>query len=70
MTNIIQVIKTKLNHVMWMFIITGVILLMLSVLAVWTDLLLRLLVGLFILLLALNLFSVALKIHSIKKHLG
>lgn len=69
MPNIIEVIKTKLNHVMWMFIITGVVMLMLSVLTVWTDLVLRLLVGLFILLLALNLLSVALKIHSIKKHL-
>lgn len=70
MQNIIQVIKTKLNNLMWTFIITGVIMLILSVLTVWTDLVLRLLVGLFILLLAFNLLSAAHKIHSIKKHLG
>jgi xanthine/uracil permease len=70
MPNIIQIIKTKLNHIMWTFIVTGVVMLMLSVLTVWTDLVLRLLVGLFILLIALNLLSVAIKIHSIKKHLG
>lgn len=69
MQNIITVIKAKLNSLMWTFIVSGIIMLILSVLAVWTDLILRLLVGLFILLLSYLLFTVAWKIHTIKKHL-
>jgi hypothetical protein len=69
MQNVITVIKTKLTSVMWTFIVSGLIMLILAVLAVWTDLILRLLVGLFILLLSYLLFAVALKIHAIKKHL-
>lgn len=69
MQNILSVVKTKLGSLMWTFIITGIVLVLLAVVSVWTDLLLRLLVGLAILLVAFSLFSVAHKIHSIRKHL-
>lgn len=69
MQNFLSVVKTKLTSLMWTFIFVGVILLILAVLSVWTDLILRLLVGLMILLMSFSLFSVAHKIHSIRKHL-
>ena len=69
MQNILSVVKTKLGSLMWTFIIIGIVLVILAVVSVWTDLLLRLLVGLTILLVAYSLFSVAHKIHSIRKHL-
>ncbi len=65
-----SVIKGKLDALRWNFIIIGIVLLILAVLIVWTPILLRLLVGLFILLFSYCLFYVAHKIHSIRKHLG
>ncbi|HRH32832.1 MAG TPA: hypothetical protein PK720_01625 [bacterium] len=69
MQNILSIVKTKLSSLMWTFIVTGILLVLLAVISVWTDLLLRLLMGLTILLIAFSLFSVAHKIHSIRKHL-
>lgn len=65
-----SVIKGKLDALRWNFIIIGVVLLILAVLIVWTPILLRLLVALFVLLFSYCLFYVAHKIHVIRKHLG
>lgn len=70
MSNLISVVKGKLDALRWNFIIIGVVLLILSILIVWTDIILRLLVGLFVLLFSYCLFYVAHKIHVIRKHLG
>lgn len=64
-----NVIKSKLETLRWTFITIGVVMLILAVLTAWTDVLLRLLVALAILLIAYSLFAMAHKIHAIKKHL-
>ncbi len=67
MQNPLTVIKSKLSEAMWMFIATGIILLILSVLIVWTEAVLKLLVGLTVLLVAYGFFYAAYKIHSVRK---
>ncbi len=67
MENLLVLAKRKLTDLMWVFIVNGVVMLILAVLIVWTDIVLRLLVGLIVLLVAYSLFYAAYKIHSVKK---
>lgn len=67
MSNILEVARRKLSELQRVFIINGVIMLVLAILIVWTDVILRLLVGLVILLVAYSLFYVAYKVHIVRK---
>ena len=67
MSNLLTVSRRKLSEIQRQFIIVGVIMLILAVLIVWTDVLLKLLVGVFILLISYSLFFVAYKVHAIRK---
>lgn len=67
MENLLTLAKRKLTDLQWVFIVNGVIMLILAVLIVWTDIVLRLLVGLIVLLVAYSLFYAAYKIHAVRK---
>ncbi len=67
MQNLIKQVNQKVNSLIWSLISTGIILLMLAVLVVWTDFILRLVFGMFILVLAYAFFYGAYKVWSIKK---
>lgn len=67
MANLIDVARHKLSELQRVFIINGVIMVILAVLIAWTDVVLRLLVGLVILLVAYSLFYVAYKVHAVRK---
>ncbi|MCX6793228.1 MAG: hypothetical protein NTY12_04340 [Candidatus Falkowbacteria bacterium] len=67
MANLLEVSRRKLSDIQRFFIVTGIIMLILAVLIVWTDALLKLLVGLVILLISYSLFYVAYKVHAIRK---
>jgi len=67
MKTLIKEVQNKTLAVIINLIITGVFLVILSILIVWTDLVLRLLVGLIVLLLAYLFFYMAYKLWSVKK---
>ncbi len=67
MTNILKVAREKLSELMWTFITVGIIMVVVAVLVVWTQVALKLLVGLIVLLVAYSLFYAAYKIHSVRK---
>lgn len=69
MANLIDIARHKLSGLQRVFIVNGSIMLVLAVLIAWTDIVLRLLVALVILLIAYSLFYVAYKIHSVRKML-
>jgi len=67
MANLLDLTRRKLSDIQRVFIINGIIMLILAVLIVWTDAVLRLLVGLVILLVSYSLFYVAYKVHAVRK---
>ena len=67
MKNFINQTKRKINGVVWTLISTGVILLLLSVLIVWTDFFLRLVMGFLVIVVAYAFFYSAYKLWSLKK---
>ncbi len=67
MANLLETTKRKLSDLMWVFIVNGIIMLVLAILIVWTDVVLRLLVGLIVLVAAYSLFYVAYKVHAVRK---
>jgi len=67
MANLLDVSRRKISEIQRVFIINGVIMLILAVLIVWTDAFLKLLVGVFVLLISYSLFYTAYKIHTIRK---
>jgi len=69
MVNLFREIHRKLNGLIWSLISTGVILLLLSVLIVWTDFVLRLVFGLFVLVLAYGFLYGGFKIWGLKKEI-
>lgn len=69
MKNLIKLIQKKVNSMIWSLVIAGVIMLMLAVLIVWSQLILQLAVGLFIVVIAYMLFFAAYKIWSLKKEI-
>lgn len=69
MANLLEMGRRKLSDLQRVFVVNGIIMLVLAILIVWTDVVLRLLVGLVILLVAYSLFYVAYKIHAIRKFL-
>ena len=67
MKKLIEKIQKKINSVIWSFVISGVVLLMLAVLVVWSQFLLQLAVGLFIVVIAYMFFYAAYKLWSLKR---
>lgn len=67
MSNILDVARRKLSELQRVFIINGIIMLVLAVLIVWTDVILRLLVGLVILLISYSFFYAAYKFNIVRK---
>jgi ABC-type antimicrobial peptide transport system permease subunit len=63
----INFIREKVNGIIWALIGNGIFLLILAVLAVWSELFLRLIIGLFIVVIAFVFFYGAYKIYRIKK---
>lgn len=67
MQSLFKKINKKVNGLIFTFVSGGVILLMLGVLIVWTDFVLRLIIGLLVIIIACGLFCSGYKIWSIKK---
>jgi ABC-type bacteriocin/lantibiotic exporter with double-glycine peptidase domain len=69
MIQIFKMINKRINGVIWSLFSTGILLLMLSVLIVWTDFVLRIVVGVFVLVIAYVFIYCAYKVWSIKKEI-
>jgi len=67
MQNLIKQVNSKVNGLVWSLLSTGIILLILSVLVVWTDFILRLVFGMFVLVLSYAFLYGAYKVWSIKR---
>ena len=69
MIKIFKEINKKINGIIWSLLSTGIILLMLSVLIVWTDFMLRLVIGVLVLVIAYVFFYGAYKLWSMKNEI-
>lgn len=69
MLNLFKSINRKLKGMMWTFIGTGILLALLGVLMVWTDLVLKLVMGLITIVIAYMFLYIGLKLHHIKKEI-
>lgn len=67
MQNLFKKIKRKINCVIINLIVTGVILVILGVLIVWTDFVLRLVIGLFVVVIAYAFLYLAYKLWWLKR---
>lgn len=67
MKNFLKAINKKIDGLILTLIINGIILLMLGVLVVWTDFVLRLVVGLVIIVIAYVFFYGAYRVWHFKK---
>ena len=69
MITLFKEINKKINGRIWSFISTGIILMLLAVLIVWTDFMLRLTVGLLVLVIAYAFIYGGYKIWTVKKEI-
>jgi len=69
MISLFKEINKKFNGLIWSLTSTGVILLLLSVLIVWTDFMLRLVFGLIVLVVAYVFLYGGYKIYALKKEI-
>lgn len=69
MQKLIKLIQKKVNGMILSLIVAGVIMLMLAVLIVWSQFILQLAIGLFIVIIAYMFFFAAYKIWSLKKEI-
>ena len=69
MEKLFKTIKTKVNHLIISLISVGLILVLLGILIVWTDFVLRLVIGLFVLVTAYAFFHLAYKIWWVKNEI-
>jgi hypothetical protein len=67
MQNLLKKIRRKVNCAIIDLAVTGVILVILGVLIVWTDFILRLVIGLFVMVTAYAFFHLAYKIWWLKR---
>lgn len=67
MENLFRQINKKINGVIWSLVSTGIILLILSILIVWTDFMLRLVFGMLVLVIAYTFLYSGYKIWTLKK---
>jgi len=64
-----SILDKKMTHLMVVLISNGFLLLILGVLIVWTDFMLKLILGLVVIIIAYVFFYGAYKLWMIKKHL-
>ncbi|MEA3449494.1 MAG: hypothetical protein U9Q85_00710 [Patescibacteria group bacterium] len=69
MINLFKQIHKKVNGLIWSLFSTGIILLMLAVLIVWTDFILRLIFGLIVLVIAYIFIYFGYKLLSLRKEI-
>ncbi|MEA3398770.1 MAG: hypothetical protein U9R06_03440 [Patescibacteria group bacterium] len=69
MIHLFKKINKKINSLIWGLISTGVLLMMLAILIVWTDFLLRLVVGLIVLAVAYTFLYSGYKLWMLKKEI-
>ncbi|MBU0636659.1 MAG: hypothetical protein ABH818_00970 [Patescibacteria group bacterium] len=69
MQNLLRKINKKINGLIFTFITSGIVLLMLGILVICTNFVLRLIVGLLILVISYSLFYGGFKIWSIRKEI-
>lgn len=69
MINLFKEINKKINGIIWSLVSTGVILIFLAILIVWTDFMLRLVFGLLVLVIAWVFLYGGYKIWSLKKEI-
>lgn len=69
MIHLFKKINKKINSMIWSLLSTGFILMILSVLIVWTDFMLRLVVGVFVLVVSYIFIYGAYKLWAIKKEI-
>lgn len=69
MKNFVALIKKKINGAIISLTLTGIVLLILAVLIVWTDFVLRLIIALAVIIVACSFFCGAYKIWSLKKEI-
>ena len=67
MLDFIKAIRHKINGAIWTLVSTGIIFLMLGILIVWTDFMLRLVVGLFVLVVGYAFLYGGYKLWAFKK---
>ncbi len=69
MINLFKSVNKKINGLIWSSISTGIILVMLSILIVWTDFMLRLVVGLLVLIIAYAFLYAGFRLNALKKEI-
>jgi ABC-type bacteriocin/lantibiotic exporter with double-glycine peptidase domain len=67
MQNLFKQIKATINGTIISFVASGLILIMAAILIVWTDFFLRLVIGLFVIVVAYMFFYLAFKTWQFKK---
>ena len=67
MIQLFKTVNKKINGIIYSLLFTGIILLLLSFMIVWTDLILRLVVGSFVLIIAYIFLYGAYKVWDLKK---
>lgn len=69
MNAFLKQIKRKINGVIWTLLSTGAVLLLLAILIAWTEFMVRLVIGLFVLIIAYVFFYLGYKLWLLKKAL-
>jgi len=69
MVHLFKSINKKLNGMIWSLASTGIVILLLAILVVWTDFMVRLVVGLIILLVSYTFLYAAYKIWRLKREI-
>lgn len=69
MENLFRKINKKINGFIWSLVSTGIILTLLAILIVWTDFVLRLVFGLFVLVVAYTFLYSGYKLWTLKKEI-
>lgn len=69
MVNLFREINKKINSVIWSFVSTGIILILLAILIVWTDFMLRLTIGLLVLVMAYAFIYAGYRLWNVKNEI-
>lgn len=69
MENLFREINKKIDGLIWSLFSTGIILMMLAVLIVWTNFMLKLVMGMFVLVVAYTFIYAGYKVWSLKQEI-
>ncbi len=67
MENLFKKINKKINHLIWSLFSTGIIILVLAILIIWTEFLLRIIFGIITLVVAYMFMYMAYKLWHLKR---